>query len=359
MKVDCPSCHKVYNIREELLKIGKETTFKCEDCNGIIKIDLRSNSKKDVPPRPSQTTINEKQKKSVPLKKYAEKQPRGQSLKSKILQILMGRLPVMPQIVVKAQEVMSDPSSSLKDLARVIETDQGIVTRTLVLANSAYYGLAGKVSSIQHASVLLGNKTLGEVIIMAGASGFLNKTLKGYGLDSKILWRHSLAVAFGSKFIARKKFPELENDALVAGLMHDAGKIMLDQHVFERKEAFEEFMRDGQETFLRAEKEILGLDHSEIGSEICKIWGIPESLTIAIRYHHYPSLSKDNWLAYIVHVANSIAMMSGIGSGIDDELYQIEVGAMEFLGLEKGDEDDIMSEVSESVKRIGEELGEA
>jgi HD-like signal output (HDOD) protein len=105
---------------------------------------------------------------------------------------------------------------------------------------------------------------------VAGSSGFLNKTLKGYGLDSKIFWRHSLAVAFGSKFIAGRVRPELENDAFVAGLIHDAGKIMLDQHIFERKATFEEFMKDGHQSFLRAEKEILGFDHSEIGSEVCK-----------------------------------------------------------------------------------------
>jgi len=275
------------------------------------------------------------------------------------MHILMGRLPVMPQIVLKAQEVMADPNSSMKDLARIIETDQGIVTRTLLLANSAYYGLAGKVISIQHASVLLGNETLGEIIVMAGTSGFLNKTLTGYEVDSKVFWRHSLAVAFGSRFIAGKGHPELKNDAFVAGLIHDAGKIMLDQHIFERKAAFEGFMRDGLQPFLKAEKEILGFDHSEIGSEVCKTWGIPEPLTVAVRYHHNPSLSGGDMLAYIVHVANSMVLMGGFGTGIDDEMYPIEDGAMEFVGLEPGDGEDIMREVTESVERIGEELGEA
>lgn len=358
MKVTCPHCNKVYNISDDLLPKGKEIAFHCKDCNGIIKIEPISDSQKSIFPRMSKGKKKKKQKTPPPPKETVEDQPRGRALKRKILQILMGRLPVMPQIVLKAQEVMADPNSSLKDLARIIETDQGIVTRTLLLANSAYYGLAGKVTSIQHASVLLGNETLGEIIVMAGTSGFLNKTLTGYGLDSKIFWRHSLAVAFGSKFIARKANPELENDAFVAGLIHNAGKIMLDQHIFERKEAFEEFMRDGQQSFLKAEKEILGFDHSEIGSEVCKTWGIPESLTIAVKYHHVPSLSGDNLLAYIVHVANYLALMRDFGTGIDDELYPIEEGAMEFLGLEPGDEDAIVREVYESVERIGEELEE-
>jgi HD-like signal output (HDOD) protein len=359
MKVQCPQCHKFYNISDDALPEGKEIAFHCKECNGLVKIDLRSKPKKSIFPRMSKASKYRKQKRPSPTNESAESQPKGRALKRKIVQILMGRLPVMPQIVLKAQEVMADPNSSMKELARIIETDQGIVTRTLLLANSAYYGLAGKVTSVQHASVLLGNETLGEIIVMAGTSGFLNKTLTGYGVDSKAFWRHSLAVAFGSKLIAGKVHPELENDAFVAGLIHDSGKIMLDQHIFERKASFEEFMRDGQQSFLRAEKEILGFDHSEIGSEVCKTWGIPESLTIAVKYHHKPSLSGDNLLAYIVHVANFLALMHDFGTGFDEDLYPIEEGATEFLGLEQGYEDEIVNETHESVERIGEELGEA
>lgn len=357
MRVRCPYCNKIYNISDDALPQGKKIAFHCKECNGLIKIKPRSKAQKDIFPRMSRAKRAEKQQRPSQAKEEVETHPKGRALKRKILQILMGRLPVMPQIVLKAQEVMSDPNSSMKDLARIIETDQGIVTRTLLLANSAYYGLAGKVTSIQHASVLLGNETLGEIIVMAGTSGFLNKTLQGYGLDSKIFWRHSLAVAFGSKFISGRVHPELQNDAFVAGLIHDAGKIMLDQHIFERKRAFDEFMRDGQKSFLQAEKEILGLDHSEIGSEVCKTWGIPEALTVAVKYHHKPSLSGSDVLSYIVHMANSFACIGDFGTGIDDDMYPVEEGAMELVGLEPGDEEAIVSEVHESVERIGEELG--
>ena len=359
MRVRCPHCNKVYNIPDDALPQGKRMSFHCKKCNGVVRIDPSPKPRKELFPRLSRAKKAEKKQAAPPVEQETETKPMGRELKKKILQILMGRLPVMPQIVLKAQEVMADPNSSMKDLARIIETDQGIVTRTLLLANSAYYGLAGKVTSVQHASVLLGNETLGEIIVMAGTSGFLNKTLQGYGLDSKIFWGHSLAVAFGSKFIAGKVRPELENDAFVAGLIHDSGKIMLDQHVFERKAAFDAFMMDGGKSYLQAEKEILGLDHSEIGSEVCKTWGLPEALTVAVKYHHNPARSGGDGLAYIVHVANSLALMGDFGNGIDDEMYAIEEGAMEFVGLKPGDEEGVMRDVSESVERIGEELGEA
>jgi hypothetical protein len=161
MKVHCPHCNKIYNISEDALPQGKTIAFHCKECNGLVKIDLRSKAKTNILPRLSKATKPKKPERPSPKKEDTESQPKGRALKRKIMQILMGRLPVMPQIVLKAQEVIADPNSSMKDLARIIETDQGIVTRTLLLANSAYYGLAGKVTSIQHASVLLGNQALG------------------------------------------------------------------------------------------------------------------------------------------------------------------------------------------------------
>ena len=88
---------------------------------------------------------------------------------------------------------------------------------------------------------------------MAGTSSLLGNTLKGYELEPGDLWRHSLAVALASKIIANKKNPGLANDAFSACLIHDAGKLILDKYILERKEAFEEFMADGQQSFLSGE----------------------------------------------------------------------------------------------------------
>jgi HD-like signal output (HDOD) protein len=263
-------------------------------------------------------------------------------------------LPPMPQTVLKARDIMGNPKSDFKQLADLFETDQAIATKILKLANSPYYGLGGKVSSIQHASVVLGHKTLGELITMGGTSSLLGDKLEGYGLDAGALWKHSLAVAFGSRIIAQKKEPALANDAFTSGLIHDSGKLILDQYIAERWELFEEFMSDGQKTFLEAEKEILELDHSEVASEVCKTWNIPQPLTIAIRYHHHPSRSQGNKLAYIVHVADALAMMTGLGLGIDGTLYKMDEDALAFLGIQQAEINDMMGEVLNAAKKISE-----
>lgn len=263
-----------------------------------------------------------------------------------------GELPPMPQVVIKAQELVADPNSSVKQVSSLLESDQAIATKVLKMANSAFYGLSGKISSIQHASLVLGYKTLSEIIALAGAASYLQKELPGYGFESQDLWRHSLSVAMGSKIIANTKNPELMPVAYTAGLIHDIGKIILDPYVLENKEDMETILKDDQQTFLNAEKQILGYDHAEIAAEICIKWKIPEIISLAIRYHHCPSASHGDELAYILHMADYIDIMSGGGYGSDDFLYQLESGTMDFLGIQQDAISDITLEVMEYVAKI-------
>lgn len=355
MKATCPNCQKRYKLPKEKLPFGKKIAVKCVACEGRITLDLRSQTEPKKSLELSAAKQKERPQKSFQVSPGTRNRPSGMKLKYGILRS-MSDLPAMPHIVNKAQEMLSKPESNLKDLVKVIEVEQSISARVLRLANSTYYGLSGRVATVHHASVLLGYKTLGEVITVAGISNIIGKTLDGYSMDSGDLWRHSMAVAVGSRLIAGKRRPELSNDAFFAGLMHDAGKLVLDSHVYERKEDFVLFMQDGQETFLNAEREILGFDHSEIASEFCQKWNIPDEQGLAIKYHHYPSQSEGSDLAYILHMADFIALMSGIGTGVDCEIYQLEDGTMEFLGLQEKDIDGIQGEVVESVEDMISEM---
>ena len=338
MRVTCSNCHKGFVIPDERLPIGKKIAFPCPACKETIKLDLTKKSSRD---NGLLTDIE-----PVIL-------PTGEALKQKILRH-MKDLPPIPQTILKAREIMTNPDSDFKELANIFETDQAIAAKILKLANSPYYGYSGKITSIQRASVILGHRTLVELLTVIGTAGLLGNKLVGYWLDSGALWKHSLAVAFGSKIIASKTEPALSNDAFTSGLIHDVGKLILDQYIKERWELFEKFMVDGEHTFLDAEKKILDLDHAEVASEVCKSWNIPEPLTVAIRYHHHPSQSNGSELAYIVHVADAIAMMTGLGLGIDGTLYQMDDKAMEFLNLREENLNDIMGKVLEAVQKISE-----
>ncbi len=339
IKVECPHCHKVYRIPEERIPKTEVLSFPCPGCKEVIKLDRRA---MDGAPRGSSP---------VSSREAAGAAMKGDPLKAKILRSVK-ELPPMPQTVFKAREILGDPKSSAQELAGILETDQAIAAKVLKMANSPYYGLMGKVSSIQHASVLLGYKTLAEIVTLAGGAAVLGSTLEGYDLAAGDLWRHSLGVAFGSKIIASRKRPALANDAFAAGLIHDVGKLVLDPYVKERSEAFQAFMAGEQKPFLLAEKEILGFDHGEIAFELCKAWHVPQTLLSAIRYHHAPAKGDGNDLTAIVHVADVIAMMSGIGVGMDGLLYEMDDISMKALKINEADITALMMEIVESVGNV-------
>jgi len=350
MKIDCSDCHVTYDIPEEFLPQREKIAFNCKKCGCKIAFAHPLFENHVSSRKPAGDHASGVQRQSA--QETVTHDPAGvRAFKSKVRMCLMGSIPPVAQIVAKAQMVVANPFAGLRDLAEVIEKDAGITTRALKIANSAYYGLSGKVTSIGHASVLLGNKILGEIITMAGVRGFLGEKLKGYGLDSGDLWRHSLAVAVSSKLLATKRSPGYAEDAFVGGLLHDAGMIMLDPYILEKKEFFEEIMGDGLHTSLDAERTVFGTDHTEVGAEILGEWGIPSALLKPVAKHHHPSASSGP-LTQIVHVGDILAKRFGLGLGQDDMLYDTDRNAMEFLGMQEGDLELLRSEVCDSVDSI-------
>ena len=345
MIIECSNCEKKFKVPDDRLPKGKIVTFPCKNCGEKFRLDLRTGQ-----------TLNES---SDRLKSADTDSPPAQpnnpvnneGLKDQILKSVK-ELPPMPQVVLKTQELIADSMADAKKIAEVIETDQAIATKVLKVANSSYYGMSGKISSISHASVVLGHKILGEVVTMAGAEGLLDGHLPGYGYDSKDLWKHSLAVAFGSKILTNSNNSDLAKEAHMAGLIHDVGKIILDRYIVEKKEEIESFMEREEKTFHEAENHYFGFNHAEIASEVCKKWNFPESLSSAIKHHHQPSVSEGNQLSYILHMADYIAILSGIGYDSDDVLYELEEGTMDYLSVTHENVSKLVATVTESVNKI-------
>jgi len=111
-------------------------------------------------------------------------------------------------------------------------------------------------------------------------------------------------------------------------------------------------MKDETKMVLDAEKSILGFDHAEIASDICRKWRIPENVILAMQYHHYPSLSKGSELAHIVHTADYLVRLSGLGYEDDDLMVELEEGALDFLDFTQENFSDITFQVLEYVQKL-------
>ena len=121
-------------------------------------------------------------------------------------------------------------------------------------------------------------------------------------------------------------------------------------------EAFISVTEDGSENFTGAENRIRGFDHAELVYELRKAWNVPEPLRIAVRFHHKPAESGGNRLAFVVHVADAIAMMSGVGTGLDGLQYNLDREAMVQLDIPEDDMSEIMQQMITSVQEITEEI---
>ncbi len=342
MKVVCSSCQKTYALPDDRLPHGKVVSFPCPACKSKITLDLR--------PEVKAASSSEKLV-FKPLAEAADNELSAEDIKNRIIK-RVNDLPPMPKVLFKAREVLSDPNSSFKDISKIIESDQAIAAKILKVANSAYYGLSGMVSSIHQASVVLGYKTLEQVITMVSSTSLLGKQLKGYGLNAGALWKHSLATAMASRMIAAKRAPSLENDAFSVGLIHDVGKLALDPHILKNRPAIDTFMRDRSPSFLLAEHHVLGFDHTEIAHDLCQKWKLPENQAAAMRYHHHPEESKDNDLAHIVHLANHIAYQAGFGGGPGFEEQPVSPVCLELLRIKDEDMAEMTAKVSDSVNEI-------
>lgn len=258
---------------------------------------------------------------------------------------------VLPEIINKIIVLTDDPDSTVQDMEKVILQDQALTTKILRLANSAYYGYARKISTISQATILLGFQAIKGIALASTVSKYLLDELKGYSLEKNELWSQSQTCAIISRFIAKNiKYPNPE-EAYIGGLLRDIGKTILNQHM--EKEYMEVLskMEENNISFLDAEKEVLGFGHTEIGAKVAEKWNLPKELVEAIGLHHTPELAKENpILVSIVHIADAMTMMMGVGLGLDGLSYNLSPMAIETLDLDEIQFQNIISQVSDLIK---------
>jgi putative nucleotidyltransferase with HDIG domain len=268
------------------------------------------------------------------------------NLKEKIISNIR-ELPPMLKIALKAREIIANPSFNFKEICTVIEKDQGMASQILKTANSAYYGLTGQVSSVKHASVVLGYRILEEIILSTSAKGHFDKPLEGYQLNQMESWQHSLTVAFAAKALATEIKPALENDAFTIGLFHDIGKIPLNPYMLQHQTSFQEALEKKGTTVADVERQLFGFDHAQLGSELCIRWNFPKTITDAIKNHHSPPQSVDDELTYILYIVNILNKKDLSGSA-DQILDGIDPDVTAKLNIE-----------ADMLKRIHEKAFEA
>jgi len=250
-----------------------------------------------------------------------------------------GDLKVLPFVARKVLDTISDDSLSFSDLADIIEKDQTIAARVLKVSNSAMYGLRQEVTSIQQALMILGLKTIRSLVLSLSTRSLYKK----FGMTEQKMWDHSVGTATAARILAVGLGSEVGDIAFIGGLMHDLGKVVLNN---ETPELFTEVMMKTYNegiSSIEAEQEIYGYNHAEIGASVSEKWGFPEMIQVIIKDHHLNRIGlqeiEDEVTAKgiaVVNLSNYISKLLGIGYREADESIELQkLPSAVFLGFTK------------------------
>lgn len=259
-------------------------------------------------------------------------------------------IPVFPLTVRSILNLIDDPKTNAKDIEKEILKDQGFTTKVLKLANSAYFGASRKIKTVSQATTLLGFKEIKSMVLASSVGPVLSTELKGYALEREALWKQSQICGITAGVISKKiKYPH-SDQAYIAGLLRDIGKVILDHYLNDQFQSIMELVNEGNKSFLEVEEEILGFNHCNIGARIAEKWQLPEDLVEAIELHHQPEKAIINEkLVAITHIADGLVMMMGLHIGSDGLAYNFSSSAMDLLNLDESLITEIISEVADLV----------
>ncbi|MFN7036219.1 MAG: HDOD domain-containing protein [Bellilinea sp.] len=215
----------------------------------------------------------------------------------------------IPSNVTRVLKELENPKVSLGMIAEYIGLDQALAALVLQMANSAALGYGRSCSSLNDAVVRIGVKRLKSLLLASVAVDSMNRQLSGYRLGAGELWNHSVGTAVAAEWAARAlSYPDPE-EAYVAGLLHDIGKLLLDQYVLSDYSQIILYVKKYNQLLWQVEEKLIGIDHARVGGLIAQRWGFPAVLIDAITFHHYPSAAHANpVLAALVNLANYLTI---------------------------------------------------
>ncbi len=228
-------------------------------------------------------------------------------LKALVSQI--NTLPSLPAVYLELMTELRNPEASVSRVAALISRDVAMTAKVLQLVNSSFFGLAVHVHDVKHAAALLGLNSLKPLVLSAGVFRQLEESRVPAALAEQVL-EHSLAVGCLARKIAEAEGLNRDqaDDALLAGILHDIGKLVLADH-FGRDYALVCLAADKTSLpLLSAELDQFDASHADVGGYLLGLWGLPQELIEAVALHHDPASHQLDRFSPLtaVHAANAL-----------------------------------------------------
>jgi putative nucleotidyltransferase with HDIG domain len=265
------------------------------------------------------------------------------------------KMPALSITVGKVLEVVKNPQVTAKDLNKVISLDPVLMGRVLKLVNSAYYGLANKVTSLVTAIIMLGINTIKNVALSTAVLANMKNQSRFKSLNVDGFWRHSIGVGVAAKLIADAfGIPtNLKEEYFIGGLLHDIGKIPLNE-IFD--EEYLKVIRTAdmkKVPLIEMENEMLGVNHTEVGKMIAEKWRLSPETYECILNHHEPGMAGEGNYKIVaaIYMANTYCNLNEIGFSGNRYASKIDVGVLDKTGVTEEFLDNLFDTISEEVEK--------
>jgi putative nucleotidyltransferase with HDIG domain len=262
-------------------------------------------------------------------------------------------LPTLPRTVMKITELVNNPKSSAKDLARVITEDQVLTARLLRLVNSSFYGFPQKISTVTGAIVLLGFDAIRNLLLTTSVFDMFAGSGRKSEQIQEQLWDHSLGCAVSAKVIGSFTRYEKIEELFVAGLLHDIGKIVEMIYMPTEYEKVTRLAREEKVLIAVAEERIFNFTHARVGQLLAKRWNLPNKLESIIAYHHHPEKAgRFSLEAGIIQLADLFCRALMMGSGGDQRIPSLNQNVWKQVAIGTENLGKLMAEIEKEYRDI-------
>ncbi len=246
-----------------------------------------------------------------------------------------GDLAALPQVVMKVIALTGDTTATAAQIEQVIGSDQALTARILTLANSSYYGLPRRISSLREAVVFLGYKTVRSLATTITAFNVFVGKSDTESLVRRDLWKHALNTALcGKKIASTVSAAGISDEIFTAALLHDIGKTLMQQHLPHQFLAAVDAAKERGVAFHQVEQEFLPVTHAEVGALLATRWNLPPLLVEAIGHHHTPRLAQTSpQTCAAIALASDLANAFGGTSTLTQQGPSLNEEAVTILGL--------------------------